>query len=379
MTKNPLLNPELNLKTVKFQRNEKDDFNSVVRKRVRAYFQDNDISQYGNANMVFKTIFMLSVYWVPYVLMITGVVENTWLILLMYVFMGLGTCGIGLTIMHDGNHGAYSKNPAVNKLMGFMLTIIGGSASNWRVQHNLLHHTYTNIDQMDEDISRVEILRFNPWAERKKMHRFQHIYAWFLYGLMTVGWPVSDVPQFIRYYKKGYMKEEKNFGWALTKMLFWKGMWAVYMLVLPMILLPVPWWSILLFILASQFIAGLTMATIFQAGHVMEENEYPLPDNVGMIESKWAEHQLRTTSNFANQKRWVTWLMGGLNHQIEHHLFPTICHVHYPEISKIVKQTAEEFDLPYTAHPSFLAAIFQHGKMLRALGNIDVPELKQAA
>ena len=379
MSQNPLTNPDLNLTTVKFVRNDKDDFNSVVRKRVRDYFQKNDISQYGNANMVIKTIFMLSVFWVPYFLMIFGVVEHPMALLGMYVLMGLGTCGIGLTIMHDGNHGAYSKNPKINKLMGFMLTSIGGSAANWRVQHNLLHHTYTNIDEMDEDISRVELLRFNPWKERKSMHRFQHIYAWFLYGLMTVGWPVSDIPQFIRYHKRGLMKEDKNFGWSVFKMSFWKVVFVAYMFVLPMILLPVPWWSILLYVLASQFIAGITMATIFQAGHVMEENEYPLPDESGMMTNKWAEHQLRTTSNFANQKRWVTWLMGGLNHQVEHHLFPTICHVHYPAISKIVKQTAEEFGLPYHSHPSFFAAIREHGKMLQKLGSVDVPPVKQAA
>ena len=115
------------------------------------------------------------------------------------------------------------------------------------------------------------------------------------------------------------MKEEKNFGWALTKLIFWKVLFVGYMFVLPMILLPVPWWSIFLYILASQFVAGLTMATIFQAGHVMEENEYPLPDELGMMGNIWAEHQLRTTSNFANQKRWVTWLMGGLNHPFGHH------------------------------------------------------------
>ena len=194
------------LNKVKFTNPNKEAFYKELRKRVNAYFKENEISRYANVNMVLKSIFMISLYLVPFILILT-VLESSWLIVLMWALMGFGMSGIGLSIMHDANHSAYSKNKYVNKIMGKMIWLVGGSDVNWRIQHNVLHHTFTNVDEMDEDIDTGVLMRFSPNQALKKGHKFQHVYAWFLYGMMTIMWATSkDYVQFLRYKKKDLLK-----------------------------------------------------------------------------------------------------------------------------------------------------------------------------
>src|SRR5690606_27485487 len=170
---------------IKFDRTSNIDFYKTLQKRVRKYFKDNNITKYGNASMVFKSIFMIALYFTPFILLLT-VVESVWLSFVMWMLMALGMSGISLAIMHDANHGAYSKNKHVNTVMGRLISVAGGSDSMWRIQHNVLHHTYTNVTGMDEDIDPAASLRFRPHEERSTYHKYQHLYAWFLYGMMTI-------------------------------------------------------------------------------------------------------------------------------------------------------------------------------------------------
>ena len=195
---------------IKFNRKIGVDFNGTLNKRVRQYFKENNISKHANINMVLKTIFMVSLYFVPLVFLLSGTITNFWLIGAMYGVMGLGTAGIGLSIMHDANHGAYSKNQKVNKYLGYLINIIGGSSVNWKNQHNVLHHTYTNINEHDEDLDGT-LMRFNEHQKRLKAHRFQQFYAWFLYCLITVAWfTKKDFIQLKRYKKKDLIKTQNT-------------------------------------------------------------------------------------------------------------------------------------------------------------------------
>lgn len=360
-------------KSVKFSRDNKVDFMKTVRNRVNDYFETNKISKYGNAQMVIKTIVLLAMYAIPYALMMTGVVSNIWVILAMWVIMGIAMAGIGFSIMHDANHGAYSSNKKVNQYMGYMINLVGGSAINWKIQHNVLHHTYTNVDGMDEDIDPGVLMRLSPHKKRYKLHRIQHIYGWGLYGLMTFLWiTTKDFRQLFRYEKMGLTKAHNvKTGVQLTKLILAKVVYYAVFLVLPMIVLNLSWWIVLLFFIAMHFTAGVILGCVFQPAHVMPTASYPLPDEQGNLENDWAVHQLYTTTNFSPKSRILGWYVGGLNYQIEHHLFPTICHVHYKKISTIVKQTAEEFGLPYHSQPNFAMAILNHARMLRDLGKYD--------
>jgi linoleoyl-CoA desaturase len=363
-------NNYMKYKAIKFSRSNQAEFIHDLRKRVKDYFETNEISTYGNAKMVVKTIVMFLLYFGPYALMLSGVITNVWIVLLMWAIMGIGMSGIGLSVMHDANHGAYSKNKHVNKYMGYVMNIIGASAFNWKVQHNVLHHSFTNIDGMDEDIDPGKLMRLSPHAPLLKVHKLQHIYGWVLYGLMTFLWlTTKDFKQLYRYKQLGLLKAQKRtYTGVLIETIVSKIVYYTYALVLPLVLIPAPVWVILLGFFIMHFITGLSLGLIFQPAHVMPTADYPMPDDTGNLETNWAVHQLFTTTNFAPKSKLFSWYVGGLNFQIEHHLFPNICHVHYKKISKIVKATTKEYGLPYNSEKRFVDAIASHARMLKSLG-----------
>lgn len=354
---------------VKFNAHDRPEFFNELRSRVNQHFKDKNISRYGNINMKLKTAFMLVLYFVPLALMLTGIISSTWGILGMWVLMGFGMSGIGLSIMHDANHGSYSNNQKVNDIMGYLLNFIGGYHVNWKIQHNVLHHSYTNVHGHDEDIDKG-IMRFSPDQERKESYQYQAYYAPFLYGLMTIYWfSAKDFIQLFRYKEKNLLKGQGlTFNKALFQIIISKIIYVGLFLVAPLALVELPIGLIILGFVIMHFICGLTLALIFQPAHVIEETNFYVPDATGSVENNWAIHQMRTTANFANNSTIFSWLIGGLNFQVEHHLFPNICHVHYKSISPIIRATAAEFDVPYYEHKTFYGALKSHFTLLNQLG-----------
>lgn len=356
----------------RFSKKKDTDFAKTLRKRVNEYFASKQVSRHANTQMVVKTVVMILMYFVPFGLILSGVVSPTWLFMGLWVLMGVGLAGIGLSIMHDANHGAYAQNPKLNDFIGLILNLVGGNAINWKIQHNVLHHSYTNIEDADEDIHGPIFLRFSPHQKRLKIHRFQYLYAWFFYGLMTIFWVTGkDFAQMIRYKKMGLTKAFGSFNKLFTELVLWKVFYYIYVLVIPILILPVSPWLIVAGFFVMHFVAGLIMSCIFQPAHVVPDAEYPLPDDKNLVDNNWAVHQLLTTMNFAPNSPAFSWYVGGLNYQIEHHLFPNVCHVHYKKLSAIVKETAKEYGLPYHSQDSFGKAVWQHAKMLYLLGNHD--------
>ncbi len=362
--------------TIRFS-SARPEFYSTLNQRVNEYFKSRNLNKNGNGEMIVKTVFMFSLYLIPYLSIMTGMVTGIWWMLALCVIMGIAIGGIGLSVMHDANHGAYSTKPWVNNLLGLSLNIVGGNAFNWKVQHNVLHHTYTNIHDVDEDISPRGVLRLSPHGEWKSFHRFQYLYAWFFYGLMTLVWVlVKDYVRIVKYHKDGMVKKQKaHIGTEWTILLLSKAIYVLYIFVIPALVLSVAWWQIFIGFLVMHYIAGFILAIIFQPAHVIDGTEYPLPDNEGKMDNSWAIHQLHTTTNFANNNVALSWYVGGLNFQVEHHLFPGVCHVHYRKISKIVETTAKEFGLPYKAEPTFFGALGAHLRQLKQLG--ERPVLQQ--
>ncbi|GHM98983.1 fatty acid desaturase [Cytophagales bacterium WSM2-2] len=346
------------------------DFFSTLNQRVNAYFKTNNIERTANREMVIKTVFMFSLFFVPYFILISGTVTNLWGMFGLCIVMGLGVAGIGLSVMHDANHGSYSSKQWVNNFLGISLNLIGGHALNWKVQHNVLHHTYTNIHDVDEDISPRGVLRMAPGSPWRPMHRFQHLYAWFFYGLLTLVWVlVKDFVRLIKYDKEGLLKKQKTSARAeWTAVIISKILYFAYTFAIPLILLPVTWWQVLIGFLVMHYIAGFILAIIFQPAHVIEGTEYPVPDDKGNLENNWAIHQMHTTTNFGHKNKLLSWYVGGLNYQVEHHLFPNVCHVHYRKLAPIVEETAKEFGVPYKSVDTFMQALVAHAKVMKELG-----------
>jgi linoleoyl-CoA desaturase len=354
----------------RFDRKRNADFYKELRTRVNGYFTDNNLSHNANAAMVLKTVVLILMYFVPYVMLLTGMVTATAPFLGLWLIMGLGAAGIGFSIMHDANHGAYSTIPWINTILGNLMNVLGANSSIWKLQHNVLHHSFTNIDGADEDINAPFFLRFSPHQKLRPIHRYQHIYAWFLYGFMIILKVLyTDFVQAFHYRNIQLVKTRKEFLTLITKISLWKVVYFGIFLALPMLVMPVSPWMIVLGFFLMHYVVGMCMAVIFQAAHVMPETSFPAAPADGNVENNWAVHQLMTTTNFAPNNRLLSWYIGGLNYQVEHHLFPNICHVHYRKISQIVRATAEEYGVPYHTIGRFREAIAEHARMLYMLGN----------
>ena len=356
------------------------DFQKSITAKVNDYFKEHNLTKYANGQMVFKTVFMFLLYFTPYALLFIGVFDSILAVIVLYAVMGLGMAGIGLSIMHDANHSSYSRNKRVNKWLSYTMNMLGASSINWKIQHNVLHHTYTNVKGVDEDITPPEaLMRFSPHAKHYKIHRFQFLYSWFFYGLMTLSWTFQkDFFTLAMYNSMSLLKTQKTtYGKEVAILWTSKILYLVYTLGLPMLLTGFSWWSILIGFAVMHYICGFILAIIFQPAHVMENCSYA-SDQEGEIDESWASYQLLTTTNFAPKSRLFSWYVGGLNFQIEHHLFPNICHVHYKKLSKIVKQTAKEFGLPYHSQRTFMHALWVHGRTLYELGKKE-PNLQSIA
>lgn len=357
---------------VKFINKDKTQFFNTLKERVDQYFIDNKISPHANFTMVFKTIVMLSLYFVPYALIMTMGYSHLVMWLLSMV-MGLGLAGIGMSVMHDANHGAYSSHQFINKMVSMSLTLVGGDNKNWKTQHNILHHTYTNISGHDRDIDDKVIMRFSPHGKYWKIQRLQVIYVFLFYSIMSLYWTTAkDFVQYFEFIKQGHNREG---AWGKTKTLaniiFWKLVYYTYMFVLPIMLLHLSFGQVFVGFLSLHLVAGLILSVVFQLAHVVENTTFPMPDAKGNIENEWAIHQLQTTADFAKNNPLITYYVGGLNYQAIHHLFPRVCHVHYPKIAPIVEQTAKEFGVPYLYNESFWKAFASHIRIISMLGKND--------
>src|SRR6218665_1041208 len=351
-----------------FSKQDSLKFFRTLNSRVNSYFKDNNIQKTGNWKLHLKAVILFTIFLTPYFLILT-LQMPFWVMLLLSVVIGIGMAGIGMNVMHDGNHGSYSNKSWINKFMGGTIYILAGNVYNWQVQHNVLHHTYTNIHGHDEDLDAGRIIRFTQEAEWHRFHKFQHYYSVFLYGLLTFNWALTtDFKQM-----RSYLKRKLSYGEAKSPKILWttliitKAIYVSIWIVLP-IVIGITWWKVLLGFFVMHYTAGLILSIVFQLAHVVDETTNPIPNEDGEIENTWAIHQLYTTANFAPKNAIVNWFTGGLNHQIEHHIFPNISHVHYSKIAEIVKETARECNLPYHEFKTMRGAVIAHFKHLRDLG-----------
>ncbi len=356
------------MKTPTFSRQDSMKFFRTLNSRVNNYFKENNLKKSGNWKLHLKTITMFTLFLAPYFLILTLDISDWWK-LLFTVIIGIGMAGVGMNVMHDGNHGSYSSKPWVNKIMGGSMYILAGNVYNWQVQHNVLHHTYTNIHGHDEDLDAGRIIRFTKHASWYRFHKFQHYYSIFLYGLLTFNWAITaDFKQMKRYLaRKLSYGEFPNPIKEWTVLVITKIIYFAIWIIIP-IILGIVWWKVLIGFFVMHYVAGLILSVVFQLAHVVEDTVNPVPDENGEIENTWAIHQLYTTANFAPKNWLVNWYTGGLNHQIEHHIFPNISHIHYGKIAEIVKQTAREFNLPYHEFQTTREAVFSHFRHLKELG-----------
>ncbi len=341
-------------------------FHTELKTRINNYFEKSGKSTYGNFSLFFKAILLITLFAALYIHLVFFT-PGTVLSVLECLLLGGIVSAIGFNVMHDGAHGSFSKHKYINMFAAFSLNVLGGSSFMWNVKHNIIHHAYTNVDGVDDDIDIQPWMRMSGTQKKYKLHKFQHWYFWVLYCLLYILWIfVLDYQKYFKA-KVGAMPLKKMS--LRDHFVFWgfKLFNAFLFVALPIWMLGFTSWLVGFLIFTS--FAGLVLSLVFQLAHTVEHTAFPMPDAVsGRLDDEWAVHQIKTTANFATRNKLVSWLVGGLNFQIEHHLFPKISHIHYPQISKIIRQACQEYGVDYLEYPRVRYAIASHVSFLRQMG-----------
>lgn len=352
--------------------NRNNDFYQSLKASVDEYFAHKKIKKTGDWRLFSKTIILVSSAVALYCILMLTPVNHPWIALGLVSLLGFTLASIGFSVMHDANHGSYSTKPWVNDFLGLSLNAMGASSFFWKQKHNIIHHTYTNVDGIDDDIAKSPIIRQCETQKWVPAHRVQHLYLLPVYALSTIFW--IYIMDFTKYFSRKIYTTE---AWKMSPknhLIFWatKLFYFAFYIVLPIAVWGfLPW---LVGYLVMSAVMGLTLSLVFQLAHVVENTEFehvPL-DATKHIETAWAEHQIKTTANFAMDNKVISWFVGGLNYQVEHHLFPKVSHVHYPAISKIVREKCAAFNLQYNQYPTLFGALASHFRMMRFLGKRPV-------
>jgi linoleoyl-CoA desaturase len=341
-------------------------FHAELKRRVQAYFHQTGLSPHGGRAMYVKTAIILAWFAASYALLVFA--ATTWwqggFCALSLVFAIAGT---GFSIQHDANHGAYSARTSVNRLMGMTLDLVGASSFCWHWKHNVLHHTYPNLTGADPDLDAEPFARLSPGQRHRRPYRLQQFYMWALYGFLYLKWHLIDDFQNVAQGRILMNRIPRPRGLRLFELFAFKAVFFGWALVVP--LLFHRWWVVLLFYGAISAVLGVLLAVVFQLAHCTEEAGFlGLPAGAERVPEAWAVHQVHTTMDFARRNRVLTWYLGGLNFQVEHHLFPKVCHIHYPQISRIVEAGCAEYGVRYVAHEGIVTAVSSHWRWLRRMG-----------
>jgi len=341
-------------------------FHTELKTKISQYFLEVGRSTAGNYQLFIKAVILMVSFILIYIHLVFFTPGVVWQVLESIV-LGCLVAAIGFNVMHDGAHGSFSKYKWINQLAAFSLNILGGNSFMWNVKHNVIHHAYTNIDGVDDDIDIQPWLRMSSTQKKYKIHKYQHLYFWFLYSLLYLFWV------FILDYQKYFKGRIGNM--PLKKMkpsdhvVFWSFKLFHLFLFIGLPVYKVGFESWLISFLIFALVAGFVLSLVFQLAHTVEHTAFPMANvESGKMDDEWAIHQLKTTANFATKNKLITWLIGGLNFQIEHHLFPKISHVHYPAIHKIIKKTCAEHEVRYIEFRNVRFAIASHIAFLKQMG-----------
>ncbi|MBC7849197.1 MAG: acyl-CoA desaturase [Chitinophagaceae bacterium] len=346
--------------------NKNSVFFPALKEATEQYFKQNNIKKTGDWRLYSKSLILIPTAITLYVLLLANVMPVA-LALVSCAVLGLVFASIGFNVMHDACHGSFSSKKWVNEVFGLTINALGGNAFIWKFKHNIIHHTYTNIDGLDDDIAKSPLMRQCPSQKWVPAHRLQHLYVLPLYAVSSIAW--AAMFDFIKYFKGRVQATPLQTMSLQEHIIFWlsKLLYVVFYVLVPVYFLG--WGPWLIGYLVMEVVLGLVLAIVFQLAHVVEDTTFEFSGAADkIIENEWAIHQVKTTANFAADNKLVSWFVGGPNFQIEHHLFPRISHIHYPALSHIVRETCAKFNLPYNYYPTVMSAVGSHMRMIRMMG-----------
>lgn len=353
------------MKHVTFKKINKDFFDEV-KEKIDEYFLSNKISRTGNYKIYIKSVVFILIAAISYAMILFSTFP-AWILVIFCVLLGVSFAGIGFNIMHDGAHESYSSKNWLNEIMAYSLNLMGGNIFIWKNKHNLNHHTYTNIEGIDDDIDIKPWIRTHLNQPKRWYHRYQHIYALGLYGLTYFNWVFAG--DFKKYFSKKIANTDLNKMNLKEHFIFWISKIVFFTLFLVIPIVKIGFWETIVGYFIVSFVCGIILGIIFQLAHLTEDTEFPMPSDSNKMEQNWVLHQIATTVNFATKNKTLFWFTGGLNFQVIHHIFPKINHIHYPEINELIRETCSKFNIKYTEYSDFWSALRSHISYLKRLGS----------
>lgn len=345
---------------------EPDAFLATVRKRVSAYLKENGLTRFANRWFYVKAVLLISIHLFLYFVALLSN-EVSWAFVC-YVLLGPMSIMIGINISHDAAHGAISKKSRINNVFLYLYDLLGANSYMWKKRHVLSHHAYPNILHEDADLKQSPLIRIYPSDKHLPAHRFQQFYAPLLYLTYTLNWLLfRDIFDFFRK-RIGSFEVSRIEKAEYLKLFAFKILFLAYMIGLPLLFSSMSPLQLLLGFVLMHVAASILITVAILPSHVSVDSEFPLPDSSGVMPHSWSHHQVITTIDFATTNGFLNKFFGGFNHHVTHHLFPEISHVHYPQVTPIVKATAEEFGIPYKHESSLWRAYVSHYRLLKRNG-----------
>lgn len=352
---------------VRFTNARDRQFALDVKRAVKDYFEDNDIDPKATPGMWVQAVVTIALIFVPYGLILSGALP-LWGMWLCCIAMAVGVASYGFGVMHDAVHGTYSKHKLVNWALGFVFDITGASSYLWRLRHNVMHHSYTNIYGADVDLDANWVLRLSPYAKHYPVQRYQHWYFPLAYAISSLHWILFKDYKSLSMREHGCFRDVTHSRGQIALLIGMKAVHYFLFIGLPLLVLDVTVGQFLVGFLTLHVVTGLIMTLTFQVTHNVDITSKFLSEPGKKLQHSWMVHEVLVSANFACDNPLVTWFVGGPNHQIEHHLFPHVAHAHLPAIRPIVKRVIEEHGLPYHEFPTYRAALGGHRRLLKELG-----------
>ncbi|MFW5775462.1 MAG: fatty acid desaturase family protein [Chitinivibrionales bacterium] len=335
-----------------------------LKKRVDDYFLSVGKPRTATTSMYVKTAFVLAAFVISYILLVFQA-DSIWEGGILSILLGFSAAGIGMNIQHDASHGAYSRNPRVNRLFSMTLDLIGGSSYMWQWKHVKFHHSFVNIPDYDTDIDLGHLAHITPKQKKHWFHRWQQVYMWPLYSLLAIKWQFYDDFSSLIFGRLGRHKIPRPRGMELLVFILGKAIFFSIAFVIPlMVRTPL---QVITFYILTALTAGIVLSLIFILPHTVEQSDFPVPSNNTVSFSR-DEHQIRVTADFGRGHPMFTWLVGGLNYHREHHLFPGICHVHTPHLAGMLDEECDKAGINHVEHASFPTGMSSHYRFLKRMG-----------
>jgi linoleoyl-CoA desaturase len=352
---------------IRFRDRRGGEFYATVRRGVEDYFRRTAKSRYADGTLIAKGVVYLGVALGAYGLILTGWF-GAWGMLLLANVYGIAALLLGINVGHDGAHAAISRHRWINQTVLYAsFVLIGADPYLWQMRHVRSHHIFPNVNGCDIDIDSNLFLRLSPNHPKRWYQRYQHLYAPFVFWLVDIHTVFVQDLHYLFKRELANMVDIRHPPSAYFSFIACKVVFVGLIFVIPVLVLPIPWWEVLLGALLMSFVSSCAFVYLLIGTHFCEEATFPETDAHGVIEHDWATHAMLTSLDWSPYSRLAHVIAGGSNAHAAHHLFPNVSHVHYRAISRIIHTAAVECGVPHNVS-TLPRMIRSHFRFLKRMG-----------